>query len=53
MGAGKNRLVFVLRQAQHERNINRLHVHPEPSDSPFVLTLSKDERFAQDRPVEG
>jgi hypothetical protein len=28
-------------------------VRPEPFDSPFVLSLSKDERFAQDRPVEG
>jgi len=26
---------------------------PEPFDSPFVLSLSKDERFAQDRRVEG
>jgi len=28
-------------------------VHPEPFDSPFVLSLSKDERLAQDMLVEG
>jgi len=33
--------------------INHLAVRPEPFDSPFVLSLSKDERFAQDRHVEG
>jgi len=33
--------------------INYLAVRPEPFDSPFVLSLSKDERFAQDRRVEG
>jgi hypothetical protein len=27
--------------------------HPEPFDSPFALSLSKGERFAQDRLVEG
>ena len=26
---------------------------PEPFDSPLILSLSKDERFAQDVPVEG
>jgi hypothetical protein len=26
---------------------------PEPFDSPLVLSLSKDERLAQDAPVEG
>jgi hypothetical protein len=29
-----------------------LPVRGEPFDSPFVLRLSKDERFAHDRPVE-
>jgi len=28
-------------------------VHPEPFDSPFVLSWSKDERHAQDMLVEG
>ena len=28
-------------------------VHPEPFDLPFALSLSKGERFTQDRPVEG
>jgi hypothetical protein len=28
-------------------------VRPEPFDSPFGLSLSKIERFAQDRLVEG
>ena len=27
--------------------------HPEPFDSPLILSLSKDEQLAQDRPVEG
>ena len=27
--------------------------HPEPFDSPLILSRSKDERLAQDRPVEG
>jgi len=27
--------------------------HPEPFDSPLILSLSKDEPLAQDRPVEG
>jgi cobyrinic acid a,c-diamide synthase len=33
--------------------INYLAVRPEPFDSPFALSLSKGERFAQDRHVEG
>jgi hypothetical protein len=33
--------------------INQLAVRPEPFDSPFALRLSKGERFAQDRHVEG
>ena len=33
--------------------INYLAVRPEPFDSPFTLSLSKGERFAQDRLVEG
>src|SRR6266571_4907539 len=32
--------------------INTL-ARPEPFDSPLILSLSKDERLAQDRPVEG
>jgi hypothetical protein len=30
-----------------------MSAHPEPFDSPLILSLSKDERLAQDRPVEG
>ncbi|OGP88253.1 MAG: hypothetical protein A2156_14460 [Deltaproteobacteria bacterium RBG_16_48_10] len=33
--------------------INYLAVRPEPFDPPFVLSLSKDERWTQDRRVEG
>jgi hypothetical protein len=33
--------------------INYLAVRPEPFDSPFALSLSKGERSAQDRLVEG
>jgi hypothetical protein len=40
----------MVRQAHHDRKDTD---HPEPFDSPFVLSLSKDERFAQDRLVEG
>ena len=29
-----------------------IHAHGEPFDSPLILSLSKDERLAQDRPVE-
>src|SRR5229473_2566296 len=32
--------------------INTL-ARPEPFDSPLILSLSKDEHLAQDRPVEG
>jgi len=30
-----------------------MSAHPEPFDSPLILSLSKDEQLAQDRPVEG
>jgi len=30
-----------------------MSAHPEPFDSPLILSLSKDEPLAQDRPVEG
>ena len=30
-----------------------MSARPEPFDSPLILSLSKDERFAQDRLVEG
>jgi mono/diheme cytochrome c family protein len=30
-----------------------MSAHPEPFDSPLVLSLSKDERLAQDVPAEG
>src|SRR5438128_9543287 len=52
---------LVVRPAHHERfdqlttsecPINTL-AGPEPFDSPLILSLSKDERLAQDRPVEG
>jgi hypothetical protein len=33
--------------------INHLAIRHEPFDSPFTLRLSKGERFAQDRLVEG
>jgi hypothetical protein len=33
--------------------INHLAVRSEPFDPPFALKLSKGERFAQDRLVEG
>jgi hypothetical protein len=30
----------------------RMSAYGEPFDSPLILSLSKDERLAQDRPVE-
>jgi hypothetical protein len=30
-----------------------MSAHPEPFDSPLILSPSKDEQLAQDRPVEG
>ena len=30
-----------------------ISAHPEPFDSPLILSPSKDEQLAQDRPVEG
>ena len=35
------------------RSVRPFDAHPEPFDSPLILSLSKDERLAQDRPVEG
>src|SRR5437867_2882618 len=52
---------LVVRPAHHERfdqlttsecPINTV-ARPEPFDSPLILSLSKDERLVQDRPVEG
>ena len=40
----------MVRQAHHDRGKT---VRPESFDSPFALSLSKGERFAQDRLVEG
>src|SRR5436309_2907888 len=41
------------RLGDQRSTILRLNAHPEPFDSTLILSLSKDERFAQDRPVEG
>ncbi len=54
------------RQQQAERHRSDVHItslqdvrrrrtlaRPEPIDSPLILSLSKDEPLAQDRPVEG
>ena len=43
----------ILPQDLRMNNVNNQSAHPEPFDSPFVLSLSKDERLTQDMPVEG
>ena len=43
--------IFVRGAGRHERDVPE-HAHGEPFDSPLILSPSKDERLAQDRPVE-
>jgi len=42
---------FWMQQVAREMNLSETaFLHPRPFDSPLILSPSKDERFAQDRP---